>query len=872
MSAAPRASAPRSATLRPAMRPTTLALLALLGLPFACGGEADTTATRSPSGGAGQGGAGGAATSDEATLTAGEHALRVRTSPLSIELSSGKEVRLALTADSLAIGTVAEPSDAENYDPYFMAIGNHSKDPDGLVFEVPTAAAITARSDSEVSLALTYPSGAASLVVTRAADGRFRAKLTPAIAKAAYLRVAPRVDAKEGLYGLGENFDSVDNRGRVRPMQIEGGAANEAGYTLSHVPIPFVIGTKGWGLFVESRFPGVFDVCAAKADVVEATFGTGLRSGDGLVFHLFSAAHPLDVTKHYYAVTGAPRLPARWALGPWLWRDENDDQAQVMNDIAKMRALDLPHTGLWIDRPYATGVNTFDWNPTQFPDAQGMIDEAHAMGLRMAIWHTPYVDEKDPKTKTLFEEVKQKGFLPPQAGLSLNKWGTLIDLTNPAAYAWWQDHIRAYTKQGIEGMKLDYAEDVIPGLAGIRNPWKFADGSDERTMHSLYNILYHKVYAETLPEDGGFLLARHGTYGDQVWTSVIWPGDLDATFDVYGTKAKEPNGSSYTAVGGLPASIIAGLTVGPSGYPFYGADTGGYIHSPPDDELFRRWFEQTALSTVMQIGNGSSTAVWDDFAKTGYTQQTLDSYREYTRLHLRLFPYEWTYAQRLLVDGRAIARPLGLAHPELGVHPDDVYLFGDDLLVAPVVTRGATTRTLHAPAGRWVHFFTGEVVDGGKELTVAAPLGRLPLFLREGGIVPLLRPTIDAMAPTTRPDQVDSYATSPGVLWARAFVGARSTFTLFDGAELTTEKQSDGLALSSKDGAEFSLGVVWELVAVDAPPAAVVLDGAPLAAVADVGGVASGWSYDAAARVLRVRVPGGTHAAKVTPLPRVHPW
>ncbi|MCC6644682.1 MAG: glycoside hydrolase family 31 protein [Polyangiaceae bacterium] len=852
------------------MRLRTLLLTAITALPLACGGEADTRSIAAE-GGAGQGGSGGA-TAEDATLTAGPASLRVRTSPLTIELVHGDAVRLTLTAASLGIGTVDAPSDDENYDPYFMAIGNHLRDPDGLAFETPTAAQITARSAAEVSLSLTYPSGPATLSLARMADGRFRAKLTPAMASAAYLRVAPRVDAQEGLYGLGENFDSVDNRGRVRPMQIEGGASNEASYTLSHVPIPLVVGTTGWGLFVESRYPGVFDVCAAAPDVVEATFGTGLRSSDGLVFHLFSADHPLDITKHYHDVAGAPRLPARWALGPWLWRDENLDQAEVMSDIAKLRALDLPHTGLWIDRPYATGVNTFDWNKKQFPDAQAMIDEAHAMGLRMAIWHTPYIDEKDPSTKALLDEVKQKGYLPPKAGLSLNKWGTLIDLTNPDAYAWWQQHIRAYTAQGIEGMKLDYAEDVIPGLAGIRNPWRFADGSDERTMHSLYNILYHKVYAETLPEEGGFLLARHGTWGDQVWTSVIWPGDLDASFDVYGAKATSPTGEAYVAVGGLPASIIAGLSVGVSGYPFYGADTGGYLHSPPDDELFRRWFEQTAVSTVMQVGNGASTAVWDDFAKTGYNQQTLDSYRQYARLHLRLFPYEWTYAARLRADGRPIARPLGLAHPELRVHPDDVYLFGDDLLVAPVVTRGATTRTLHAPAGRWAHFFTGEIVQGGGEVTVDAPLGRLPLFLREGGIVPLLRPTIDAMAPTTRPEQVDSYATTPGVLWARAFVGPRATFTLFDGAVLTTEAVADGLALSSKDGAEFALGVVWEVVAVDAAPSAVTLDGAPLAAVSDTASAASGWAYDAGARVLSVRVPAGAHAVHVARLPRLGPW
>src|SRR6185436_19535104 len=117
---------------------------------------------------------------------------------------------------------------------------------------------------------------------------------------------------------------------------------------------------------------------------------------------------------------------------------------------------------------------------------------------------------------------------------------------------------------------------------------------------------YHRAYAELLPEDGGFLLCRHSTIGDQTQGVIIWPGDLDASFAKMGESVSE-GGDDYVAVGGLPASVIAGLSLGPSGFPFYGADTGGYRHSPPDKELFTRWFEQTALSTVMQIGNSAST-------------------------------------------------------------------------------------------------------------------------------------------------------------------------------------------------------------------------------------------------------------------------
>lgn len=256
--------------------------------------------------------------------------------------------------------------------------------------------------------------------------------------------------------------------------------------------MPFVTGTRGWGLFVESLYPAVFDVAAAADDRLEATFGTGPGTGDGLVFHLYAANHPLDVTRHYYATTGGPKLPTPWALGPWIWRDENDDQAQVEADISTIRALDLATSAIWIDRPYQSAVGVFDWNPAQFPDPQGMIAAIHDHGLRLALWHVPYIDDH-PAAAALRDEAESQGYFPLEVGLITSNWGEPLDLTNPDAFQWWQDHLRAYTDAGVEGFKLDYAEDITVGINGARTPWQFADGSTERTMHKRYQLLYHRL-------------------------------------------------------------------------------------------------------------------------------------------------------------------------------------------------------------------------------------------------------------------------------------------------------------------------------------------------------------------------------------------
>jgi alpha-D-xyloside xylohydrolase len=808
-----------------------------------------------------------------ATLRRGAFSVRVDPDKGDLALRKNDAVLLDFPLDGLELGTVTALDDAANYDPTTLAIPNALQPPpDSLAFVAVTSIDVTAQTDSSLTLTLRYAGGnEANLDVDVEAEGRFRLRIAPTAAGApvAYFRLRPRASANEGFYGLGESFDDVNQRGKIRPMQLETDGELESHYNEAHAPIPLLIGTAGWGLFVDSAYPAVFSVATEAADVVEATFGTGLASTKGLTFYLFGSERPLDVTRHYYDVTGYPALPARWALGPWVWRDENKDQAQVAGDLQAMRDLDLAATGYWIDRPYATAVNTFDFAKAQFPDPAAMIANLHGLGFRTALWHTPYLDESDATTAALRAEATTKGYYPPTVGVLLNKWGKPVDFTNPAAQAWWQGNLGAYTALGVEGYKLDYGEDVVPGLTSARNPWIFADGSDERTMHARFQIGYHATYARTLPEAGGFLICRHATVGDQKSGVIVWPGDLDASFAHQREVVKDPGGD-YASVGGLPASIIAGVSLGPSGFPFFGADTGGYRHSPPDKELFARWFEQTALSSVMQIGNSASTVAWEADAKTGYDDEMLGWYRTYTRLHLRLFPYLWTYAENLQKDGRALQRPFGLVYPELGVHPNDEYLFGDSILVAPVVARGAVSRTVIFPPGTWIDWWTGKSYEGGngEAVMVAAPLGVLPLFLAEGGIVPMLRPTIDTLTPVADAAKVDSYATTPGVLWARIVAGAASSFAVFDGATITQEKKGNAISLGSKDGAELKYGAVFEVIALGAKPASVTDGGKALSAVADAAALdlaASGWAYlpDAGGTVL-VKVGPGAHSVAVT--------
>lgn len=775
--------------------------------------------------------------------TSGGYALDVDATGSTLSLRRGDAVLTTLDAASFALGVVDEVRDDANYDPYpVLAATPGFNPPTGLVFHEGTAFLDVATTEDGVDVTVQHGGGFTSRVSIRATvEGTFRLELVPTDpARVAYLRVGAIASEGEAFYGLGEYFDDVNHRGKLRAMQLEI-ADLESANNEAHVPVPFVIGTKGWGLFVQSSYPGAFDVALRDGDRVDATFGTGAAAKDGLALYLFAAEHPLDVTRRYYEVTGYPRLPAPWALGPLVWRDENDDQAQVVQDVTTMRDLDLAASGIWIDRPYATDVNTFDFDPVKFPDPQLMIQRAQGLGFRVAVWHVPYLDDESAATEALRAEAERAGYYPIETGVTLNGWGDPFDFTVPEAVSWWQGKLADYIALGIEGFKLDYGEDIVPSLLGARNVYVFHDGSDERTMHRGYTLLYHDTYADLLPEEGGLLLCRAGKWGDQVSGPVIWPGDLDARLWRHGEEVTE-DGETFRAVGGLHASMIAGLTLGPSGFPFYGADTGGYRHSPPDAETFRRWFEQTAFSSVMQIGTSSSDVAWE-FGDA----ELLDSYREYTRLHLRLFPYEWTIAKELGETGRPIQRPFGLQEPELGEHPSDQYFFGEDLLVAPVTEAGVDARDVQIPSGSWVGFWTGSSVDGPRRVTSPAPLGRIPVFLRRGALVPMLRPTIDTLAPVDDPDRVDSFATRAGHLWVLLAPGGSTERELYDGTVLVQSEAQNEITLRVLPGAVFDEGTVFEIITFgEQPPARVVVNGVTLdrvSSAAELDGRAQGFTF-----------------------------
>ncbi|MGH7284756.1 MAG: TIM-barrel domain-containing protein, partial [Polyangiaceae bacterium] len=424
-----------------------------------------------------------------------------------------------------------------------------------------------------------------------------------------------------------------------------------------------------------------------------------------------------------------------------------------------------------------------------------------AKGFALWGWNDPYLERPASppanEAQALYSTADGAGYFVKIAdGQSFDAPGSnskagfgMMDFTNPAARSFWSARVGDAVAAGFHGFKLDYGEDGVPDLLNGRLGLRYFDGTTDRTARE-YPLGYHGAYRDALAStaDGGVLIVRASTYGGAQVADVIWPGDLDNGFQHRGDKGS--NGSEL--VGGLPASIIAGQTLAASGFPLYGADVAGYRGDMPTSESLLRWSEASALSMVMQLGPGEKKYPWI------YDAQTVVTYTQLAALHQKIVPYLAALLANAQRDGTPTIRSLPLMFPtDPGAitAADDEYMLGPSLLAAPVVVEGATQRQVHLPPGTWFSWWDGTRVDGPVNVTLQAPLGQPPLFVRAGAIIAELPDGIDTLFPATDPSTVSVDALS-GFAEALAWVSGGASATTYDGGQIAITDDASGVGIS----------------------------------------------------------------------------
>jgi alpha-glucosidase (family GH31 glycosyl hydrolase) len=275
------------------------------------------------------------------------------------------------------------------------------------------------------------------------------------------------------------------------------------------------------------------------------------------------------------------------------------------------------------------------------------------------------------------------------------------DVRIPAAYTWFETKLDTFVKMGVRGYKIDRGEEG-----------EQPDSAQNENVYLFHKLSYEGM-AATYPND--FLMLARNVYDKSRQYIAHWGGDSSADFS------------------GLIASMKIGLRVGAMNFPIFGSDGGGY-NGTPTKEVFARWLEFNAYTPMMEVMNGPNRTVW-----TSYDAALVSIAQTQTQAHHDLIPYTRSYAYKATQTGMPIMRAMVLAYPDDASVSDswNEYMFGGEILVAPVTTAGATSRSVYLPAGKWLNYNDKTTTSaGGATVTASAPLATIPLFVKEGAIIP----------------------------------------------------------------------------------------------------------------------------------------
>jgi len=456
------------------------------------------------------------------------------------------------------------------------------------------------------------------------------------------------------------------------------------------------------------------------------------------------AADPATLISALTELIGRSELPPLWALGYHQSRWSYSSAAEVRELAAKLRSRRLPCDALWLDIDYMKELRSFTWDPERFPEPERLIEELRAQGLRVVAILDPGIAhaKRYPPHKSALEGghfvLDEHG--APVVGRVWPGPCSFPDFTREPTRAWWAAQVEKFVGSGLSGLWIDMNEPSVFRTPGrtlpARAQHRGLGGGDHASLHNLYGQLMAQATREGLlsarPGERPFVLTRSNHLSGARFAAQ-WTGDNQASWD------------------DLRWSIAMTLTLGLCGQPFAGADVGGF-DGDPSPELFARWFELGAFLPFFRGHSEKSACRKEPWSLGAETERTVKLALE---RRMQFLPTLYTLFELARRTGLPVVRPMFFADPSDRAlrEIDDQFLFGPDLIVAPVLEEGARKRTVVLPGGAqgW-YLFPSELEGRAKDLlppgryAVDAPLGRTPLFARAGRIVVNQRPRLHTAA------------------------------------------------------------------------------------------------------------------------------
>jgi len=558
--------------------------------------------------------------------------------------------------------------------------------------------------------------------ISFASDGRFQ--------------VAEQLGDDEHVYGLGEKNGSLDKRGwKLGGYEYVMWNSDTYSYDSSTDPIydsvPFCLVTRGGhahGIFLDNTWRSFFDIGHRTPGFL--TFGA---AGGDLNYYFINGPEPKKVIERYTELTGRMPLPPLWSLGYNQCRYSYYPESRVRLLADTFREKKVPADVIWLDIHYQDNYKPFTWNHERFPDPKKMISD-----LRAQHFHVVTIVDAHPKV--------EKGYAPYDQGIAGNYFvknpdGSVFegpvwpshadenpgpsvfpDFSKPSARAWWGSLYRGFLNDGVSGIWNDMNEPALFDTPTGTLPLDVVFDNEgqpttHREIHNVYGQLMSRATFEGLsklrPKERPFVLTRATFAGGQRYAAV-WTGD---------------SGTDWAS---LRQSVSTLLGMGISGLPFVGSDISGFTGTATG-ELYSRWLQAGVFFPFMRSHTTFGTPDKEPWS-FGWQYETVN--REAIELRYQLLPYIYNAMQQASETGVPALRPLFLDYPEDAnvAGTDDEFLFGSDLLVAPVLSEAATSRDVYLPKGDWFDYWTGKQYTNGW-IHVRVTMDSIPMFVRGGGFI-----------------------------------------------------------------------------------------------------------------------------------------
>ncbi|GAB2618755.1 glycoside hydrolase family 31 protein [Belliella aquatica] len=592
--------------------------------------------------------------------------------------------------------------------------------------------------------------------------------------------ISKNIFSDEHFFGFGERMDFIDQKGKSLEMNVGRGLQRPhiiGAYNIleaNYAPVPFMMSTKGYGIFYHTTQPSTFDLGKSQKDRL-----TFQAEGTHVDYFFMYGPEFTHLINHYTDLTGKSPLLPRFAHGLHVgtysggtWGHEHLTSGEYVIALAKRyRQKGIPFDVLHLDSTWrlfgkngGSGATSFEWRET-FTDPKGMFDQLYNMDVNMVGLHVrPRFDNGN--SLNLLDQAREAGHVYPEE----NNKGEFVNFFDEKAVDWWWENgVMKIAEIGAMFLKTD--EGSAFGRQANESNKTGPTSAEAKKLHNVFPVAYAKAPFEKFKKHNnmrGMNHTREGYAGIQRYP-FIWAGDWPSEWQYF-------------------APVIrAGINIGLSGVGYWSHNMGGFEHDA-DPELFARWVQFGMFSPIAHVFGMDHPGYKEPW---NYGAAAEEIFTKYAKLRYRLIPYIYSTAFQQHQTGIPIMRALALHHQDdLNTYTiDDQYYFGDQMIICPVTTKGAQTRVVYLPKGKWFDFWTGKSYDGNEYYNIVTPLETLPIFVKAGGIIPMQ----DDILFDNRKDY--------GRISLEVFTGADGSFELYedDGlSEKYTESQYGSTRIESR--------------------------------------------------------------------------